>query len=326
MVTTDRHLVNNLEEALETAPSRAISRSDVPAELLEKATTRGLVIMVLQEWVMIMILWASALMLPWWVYPVIAILLAGRYHALGVILHDATHMPLKNKSLAIRFVEILSGYPIATTLNAMRYHHLRHHRDSGMSTDPYYKSGEQNYSWWAINSLRGIILVPFWFVRAIIGSISIVLPGLRNIYGHVFLQDRSGKDLRDSIEIRDCAFAELGQVAFMAIVLFLALSYPTEMALGYFLPVTIAGMLAARRLLLEHNYMPVTDRKVDTIIATTNDHHLNLLGVLFLAPRNIGYHIVHHIHPQVRLGALPRLREWYMRSHPELYPVDMIRH
>jgi len=52
----------------------------------------------------------------------------------------------------------------------------------------------------------------------------------------------------------------------------------------------------------------------------TNDNYLGWLGALALAPRNIGYHIVHHIHPQVALTALPRLREWYLSVHPELYP------
>jgi hypothetical protein len=82
----------------------------------------------------------------------------------------------------------------------------------------------------------------------------------------------------------------------------------------------MAGLLAARRLLIEHDYQRVTDRGIETIIGTTNDNHLGLLGAAVLAPRNIGYHIVHHIHPQVRLGALPRLRDWYARTHPEVYP------
>ena len=319
MAVNHRHLVNNLEHALASAPSKALSRSDVPAELLEKPAPAGLVIMVLQEWAMILMLSVGAFLGPMWLYPVIAILLAGRYHALGVILHDATHMPLRRKTIAIRFVEIFAGYPIATTLNAMRYHHLRHHRDSGMKTDPYYKSGKQNFIWWTLNTFRGLALVPFWSLRALIGGLSFLIPDLRSVYGHVFLQDRSDADLRNSVEVRDCARAEWGQVIFLAILILMVIRFPVAMIAVYLLPVSIAGVLAARRLLLEHNYMPVKDRKIETIIATTNDNHMDILGSLFLAPRNIGYHIVHHIHPQVRLGALPRLRDWYIHSYPELY-------
>jgi len=59
---------------------------------------------------------------------------------------------------------------------------------------------------------------------------------------------------------------------------------------------------------------------IDTIMATTNDNHLGLLGAVALAPRNIGYHVVHHVHPQVGLQALPQLREWYESRFPGIYP------
>ncbi len=315
MNLNDKHLVKDLEDALDSASSGALARRDVPPELLEKSDARGLVIMVLQEWGMILGLYVIILIMPVWVYPVSALLLAGRYHALGVILHDATHMPLRSKSIAIRFVEIFAGYPIATTLNAMRYHHLRHHRDCCMKTDPYYKSGDQNLVWWILNTLRGLLLVPFWSLRSLIGGLAFLIPGLRNLYGHVFLQDRTDADLRNSKEISDCARSEWGQISFLAIMVLLTISYPVEMIAIYFLPVSMAGLFAARRLLIEHNYVPVEDRKIETIIAITNDNHTGLLGALLLAPRNIGYHVVHHIHPQVRLGALPDLRDWYILHH-----------
>src|SRR5688572_14837648 len=125
------HLAHDLEHALDAATSR-LSRRDVPANLLEPATVAGLVRLTAEEWALIAVLWAVAALAPVWTYPAVALLLAGRFHALGVILHDATHMPLRRKTMAIRAVEVLCGYPIASTLNAMRYHHLRHHRDSGM--------------------------------------------------------------------------------------------------------------------------------------------------------------------------------------------------
>ena len=141
MLTTERrqeagdsvHLAHDLEQALAAATETHLSRRDVPRELLEPATSAGLVWMAPAEWGMIAGLWLAIAISPWWLYPPLALVLAGRFHALGVILHDAAHMPLRRKSAAIRVVEVLCGYPIASTLNAMRYHHLRHHRDSGIA-------------------------------------------------------------------------------------------------------------------------------------------------------------------------------------------------
>ena len=62
------------------------------------------------------------------------------------------------------------------------------------------------------------------------------------------------------------------------------------------------------------------ERSVATILRTTCDHHLGWLGRLVLAPRNIGYHIVHHIHPQVAQEHLPALRAWYRARYPAQYP------
>jgi fatty acid desaturase len=277
--------------------------------------------MTVEEWSLILILWAVMALAPGWVYGVLLLPLAGRFHALGVILHDATHMPLRRKTLGVRFVEALCGYPIATTLNAMRYHHLRHHRDSGMDSDPYYKTGAQGAFWWAGNTLRGLALVPFWTVRSLVGALAYVIPAWRNAYAHVFLQDRTHADLRRHREVIDCARADYGQLAFQLAIVALAVRYPGAVLWGYLVPVSVAGLLAARRVLLEHTYERVADRQIETTMAVTNDNYLGWLGALALAPRNIGYHIVHHIHPQVALTALPQLRDWYRRAHPRLYPA-----
>jgi len=313
------HLVDDLESALDAAAAR-LSRRDAPKELLEPAGVAGLLRMTLEEWGLIAALWTAIVVTPWWLYPAIAFVLAGRFHALGVVLHDATHMPLRRKTAGIRIVEVLCGYPIASTLNAMRYHHLRHHRDSGMATDPYYKAGRQNRVWLTLNILRGLALPPFWSVRAVVGAAASVVPRLRNTYAHIFLQDRTRDDLRLSREVIECAHAEWGQVGFQALIVLATLAFPRALLWGYIVPVSVAGLLAARRVLIEHTYERVANRQMETIINTTNDNHLGLLGAVGLAPRNIGYHIVHHIHPQVRLGALPRLRDWYARTHPDVYP------
>ena len=61
----------------------------------------------------------------------------------------------------------------------------------------------------------------------------------------------------------------------------------------------------------EHIYIRVYDRDTNTIIKTTRDHNLKGWGKFLLAPRNIGYHTIHHLHPQVGYRYLPDLRNYY---------------
>jgi fatty acid desaturase len=313
-------MAEELERALDAEDHPELSRRAVPVQLLEPPRCRRLVGMALEEWAMLLGLWTVTALAPDWAYPLLLLPLAGRFHALGVILHEAAHLPLARKTAGARAVELLCGYPIASTLEAMRYHHMRHHRDSGMATDPYYKAGRQQRVWWVLNVARGLLLVPFWSLRALVGVVAYRLRPLREVYARVFLQDRSGVPRRDAPDVIGCARADHGQVAFQLAVAAAALFAPRAVLLGYLVPVNLAGLLAARRLLLEHRYERVGDRRPQTILRTTADNHLGWLGALALAPRNIGFHVVHHLHPQVGLHALPRLREWYRLRYPDIYP------
>lgn len=135
------------------------------------------------------------------------------------------------------------------------------------------------------------------------------------------MQDRSSKDLRHNPEVLACAKEELGQViAHTALFTFTAF-FPYHALYYYFVPVMVSGLLAGYRVLREHDYVPTTDRTVHTIMKTTVDHNLGPMGRLIFAPRNIGCHIVHHLHPQVAMQNLPKLREWYRAQHARSYPA-----
>jgi fatty acid desaturase len=164
-----------------------------------------------------------------------------------------------------------------------------------------------------------VVLVPFWTVRTWFGLAAWLVPGVRNTYGRVFLQDKSGKDLTHSAEVMTCGREELGQIGFQVPMLVAFWLAPVPFLLAYGIPVTLSGLLAAWRLLVEHRYTPTQDRRIETILATTNDHQIGRWTRWLLAPRRIGYHVVHHIHPAVGLRHLPALREWYQANHPD-YP------
>ncbi|MBL8786100.1 MAG: fatty acid desaturase [Deltaproteobacteria bacterium] len=336
----DVHLADALEDALHAADTargpddaaRRLRRKDVPRELLGKPSIAGLLRQAAFEWACLVPLWVAMAFAPWWVDLPLMLLVAGRLHALGVILHDATHMPLRRKTAAIRLLEVAVAYPIATTLNAMRYHHLRHHKDSGMASDPYFKAGvDQHRGRWLVQWLRGLLLMPFWTVRAPFGLLASVLPALRPAYARVFLQDRSGASdatLRDSPEVLACARAELGQVLFQAPLIAAFCLWPGLMAWNFAIPATLTGLLASYRVLCEHRYEPTRDRTLETLLATTRDHHLRPWERIFFAPRNIGFHIVHHLHPQVAQEHLPALRDYYrarIPAYPAPHPAPLAR-
>ena len=321
----DEHLVQNLEDSLRAeerdngAPN--LSRVHVPQELLRKPTLSRLIQLASVDWLVIGMSWV---LLSWGnpiFIPLCMLVVAGRLHSFGVILHDAAHMPMRTKTLGWRVLEILAGYPDFTTINALRYHHIRHHRDSGMPTDPYLKPNCKGRPLLlAYYHLRGVILLPFWCLRGFVGPLAFIFPRLRTFYGRVFLQDKFRTDLTQSREVKDCAREDIGQLLFTVGVVYCGFYHPHFVFYGFIFPGVIAGLLAATRLMKEHDYIPNQDRTMLTIIRTTNDHGLGWVGKVFTAPRNIGYHITHHLHPQVSLESLPKLRAWYVKTYPEIYP------
>lgn len=292
----------------------------VPKELLGTPTASSLIRYALVDWSIIASIWLVAPHTPPVLFPLWIVLLAGRIHALGVVLHDAVHMPRGPKTPALRACEILAGYPIGSTINAMRYHHLRHHRENGLPEDPYFKPwiGSSRLRFWLI-SLRYFLLLPLWVLRGLYGSMAAYLPALRNSYGRLFLQDRSVADLTNSAEIILCAREDCWQLLFHSCVLVPATAYAHWFLAFYAMPAVLAGYLAGYRLLIEHIQEPNHDRSFLTTIRSTRDHHLGLSGCLLFAPHNVGYHRVHHLHPQAALENLPKLSNWYAKHCSEIY-------
>lgn len=142
----------------------------------------------------------------------------------------------------------------------------------------------------------------------------------RTFYGRLFLMDRSGQRLTHSAEVLTCARAEAGQVLFHLGVLALAWRWPGAVVKGYMLPLVVLSGLSAYRLLLEHTWGRVHGRTLADVLASTRDQGLGRLGRVLLAPRNIGFHVTHHLPPQVSLLQLPRLHDWYMEHYPTHYP------
>jgi fatty acid desaturase len=293
-------------------------RAPVPVELLTRATLPGLYRLAAAQWAWLGLCWAGLVLVPE-AAPVLALLVAGRLHALGVILHDAIHLPWRHKGPGPRMLELFCGLPVATTLEAMRYHHLRHHRDAGLPSDPYRRPPASPWRQLAV-WLRVCPILLFWVLRGPFGLLAWLLPPLRTPYARLFLQDRSDKALTHDAEVLACARAESGQVLFHLAVLGAALRWPSVVGLGYGLPFLLTSGLCAWRLLAEHTPRTVQGRTLRDVLACTSDHGLGWPGRLLTAPLNVGCHVVHHLHPQVSLHHLPRLRDWYLLRYPDLYP------
>lgn len=284
------------------------------AELLAvdtSANARTLLAWAAFDWALIGASWTGmALLDNALVYAAGVVVVASRLHALGVILHDACHRRRGDDARAWRLVEALAGWPVGSTIEAMRYHHLRHHAASGTPRDPYYATVHAGTAWlrWLL-TLRGVLLPAWWTLRAVVAPLALLAPALRNVYGRAFLQDRSGRDLRDHPGVVACARADLAQLAAQAIVLGAAFAAGLPVVTFYFVPWVLAGVLNARRVVYEHAWRPCERASRSEAWDTTHDRDLGPIGNAILYPHDIGLHRMHHRYPTVSFVHIRRLAD-----------------
>jgi fatty acid desaturase len=301
-----------IEDTLRRAPRSFLVRQ-TPERLLRAA---------LLDWAVIACAWTVLALGPSFLGPVVVVVIAGRLHALGVLLHDLVHMPDQPRGVVARLVEDLCGYPVGSTARAMAYHHIRHHGNSGTDLDPYFSRAAVGRPLVRfLLALRLGLMVPIWTIRGPIGIAAVFIPALRNFYGRVFLRDVTGADLRGDRAILACARAEFSQVTVhvLGFGTALALAGPGSVLVGYALPALVAGLLCGARDALDHP-TSADHAKPREVFETTRDHDLGIMGTLLLAPHHVGHHIVHHLHPDVAHEALPRLRGWYLEQLGSEYP------
>ncbi len=275
------------------------------------AKPRALLAWALFDWSVIGVAWTAMSVLDSAVVTVIGIVVvASRLHALGAILHDACHKHRRSNSRMWWLVEIVAGWPIASTIEAMRYHHLRHHAASGTPMDPYHGTVHARTAWrrYAL-TLRGVVLPFWWTLRAIMAPVALLIPSLRTPYGRAFLQDQSGRDLRNNAAVIACARADIPQLVGQAVVLGVAIAAGLPVATYYLAPLVLAGILNARRVITEHSWQLNDGRSRRQTWETTVDHDLGVIGNAVFYPHNIGMHRIHHMYPTVSFTHLRELAQ-----------------
>ncbi len=239
--------------------------------------------------------WALSSVGPWWTFLLVAPLIGGRIHALGVLLHDACHGP----GSAV-WLEALGGWPIGTTLDAMRAHHLRHHARTNEANDPYLVPRRALGDGRLFAVLLGIF--PFWVFRSVVGALSCVAPRLTPLYARLLVSGEDDVAARRDVErVRRVEWPVV--VTWLALLVATALE-PAFLGRHWWLPLAWAALFNACRFLAEHSSLDGSAG----IEATTREHRSPWLAP-FVFPHHVGYHRTHHAFPTAAWEALPRLAE-----------------
>lgn len=236
--------------------------------------------------------------------------IGARQHALLILLHDGAHRLLARSPRVNDLIgELCLAWPfVIVDLRAYRRTHFRHHRFVNTPDDPDW-TWKQAARWpWRIET-EGEGL---WHFPTSGRRLFAILSANLFLYGFWTAIRRAGGGATHDRQPGERPFM-LGWLIYQAAILgtlyhrgwfpYYALFWLVPMVTWLQLCMLVRGI--AEHFAIDPERRPFGETR--TTVAT-------ILDKMFLVPRNIGFHIEHHLHPFIPYHALPRCHETYRTS------------
>lgn len=230
--------------------------------------------------------------------PLVIMWIGARQHALAILMHDGAHYLLfKNRRLNAVVSELFLAWPLFITMRAYRGSHFAHHRHVNTDKDPDLMR-KQNSEWEFPKSWKalGALLAKDVF-------------GL-NTHQQLF-------ELADMAEQKDAPSGKGGHYTSARILYYvIVLSVVTYFRLWpLFLLLWVVPILTWLKMIMRV-------RSIAEHFAIENDHAYtksrttlpSFLERVFVAPRNVNFHLEHHLYPSVPFFRLPQLHAVLMKD------------
>jgi fatty acid desaturase len=266
-------------------------------ELSRVSNLRGALSIARQWLIIIAIIWAAISIGQLWFYLLAGVLMASRQHALGVIMHDATHYRLFTNRNANEWVSnFLCAFPLGLSTELYRRQHLEHHQFTNTDLDPYFVAFRHDEDWqWPKDQIE---------------SAKVLAMDLFGLHLHKwFLTLFQWSPLSDAIA-RHVRLPASERVCFLVFACGTGVLIGATGSLWLFLglwvlpAVTVLGFFFRIRTVAEHMALSCTDE-----LNSTRHVDGTLVERFFFAPLNINYHVAHHLFPSVPHYNLPRLHD-----------------
>lgn len=233
-----------------------------------------------------------------WLLPLFVMWIGARQHALGILMHEGAHYHLyRNRQVNAVVSELLIAWPLFITTRAYRGSHFAHHRHVNTDKDPDLLR-KQNREWEFPKSWRALA--------------AILLRDVSGLNTHQQLLEAT--DLSDAKEAgpetRDWYGPARGLYYLAALA---AITYfhvwPLFLLLWLLPLLTWLKMILRIRSIAEHFAI-----ENDHVYTRTRTVLPSWFERIFVAPRQINYHLEHHLYPSVPFYALPALHAELMKD------------
>jgi len=255
---------------------------------------------ILLEWGAVFL--AAALCQHWWnplLYAGVVAFIGARQHAMLILMHDGAHHRLfRHRRLNDWVSELLLAWPHLGTMRAYRQHHRAHHSYVNSEKDPDWQRKKDSPEWHFPQSPASL--------------------------GRIFLRDLSGFGAINLVRLASSmasaapapgrAFKRVRLAYYLvALGMVVGLGWSKAVLMYWGVPYFTWLILVMRiRSIAEHFAI----EGGSDAYGQTRTTYAGPLARLFIAPKNINYHIEHHLFPSVPFYRLPQVHALLM-SEPE---------
>lgn len=236
----------------------------------------------------------------WWAWPIAALIIASRQHAMLALMHEAAHYHfLSNRKVGDVVSDLLCAFPLNMTTAGYRHEHMLHHRYVNTPQDPYWAGQIPDASW---HFPRTPVRATLVFLGDALGlyapnHLKVVLPW--TYWGR--LVGKANPKISAAEHVRYWLY-----VATLITVLVTTGAWMHWLLL-WVLPTTTVMMAFFRmRALGEH---PIEENPKGDETRETRDVTGTALENFFIAPLNVHYHLTHHAFPSVPFYNLPAMHQ-----------------
>lgn len=250
------------------------------------------------DWACIVMCFTVAIQFPNPVVWVIAaLLIAGRQHALLLLMHDGAHFRFHpNRRLNELISDWFTAYPFLVTTQGYRLHHLEHHNHLNTEDDPDWMRKLADADW---DLPKTKLMILGILARDFFGGG--MIDQLRSIVHFRKTNSQSSQKRYDRLVFLMVA---------AGLVTFFKLWIPV--LLLWFVPIfMVVPVIMRLRSIAEHFGLPG-----ETALNSSRNYAGPWWERMFFTPHNGGYHLDHHLFPSVPFYNLPRLNK-LLNKHPE---------
>ena len=248
------------------------------------------------------------------VYIVMVSVIASRQHALMVLTHEAIHKRV-SRTLWINdwLSRLLAAFPVFISLAKWRFIHLHHHQYTHTGNDPdraiyaRYPLAEQKFKRLLLRDLCGVNV--FSTLKYFID-----IPFATHEFNRRFLGEAREVQYRKVADMK--AFGVFWGVVLLGGWVVGGVQALVGFGLYWLVPYcTLTQIFFRIRGAIEHGNVPDPDNPY----RQTRTYFMHPALAFFFAPKQVNYHLEHHLYPSVPFYHLPRLHQ---RLRQTIYPQE----